>query len=216
MIGKRFHFLLLTEYLGESKYRCLCDCGSETIAYVGNLRKGKTKSCGCWKKMTANANHVSHGMSYSDEYKIWQGIRTRCKNQNSRGYQKYGAAGVTICERWDNSFEAFFADMGPRPSKSHSIDRRDNDGNYEPSNCRWATPQEQSNNTSRNVLIEHNGVTMTTSEFAELTGFTRLTVYRWVTRDKLSNAEIAKKLAARQRANGNKRARCSASDTHPT
>lgn len=207
MLGKRFHFLVAVEFLRPDRYRCICDCGNEVVAYTGNLNKGRNKSCGCWKKMTSKAIHTTHGMSYSDEYKIWQGIRTRCKNPNATSFPRYGGSGITICERWDNSFDAFHEDMGPRPSKKHSVDRINNDGNYEPSNCRWATPSEQRSNTTTNVFVEYQGRRMTTAQFAELTGFTKLTVYRWVTRDKLSMEQIEERLVARQKSRLNPRSR---------
>lgn len=200
MLGKRFHFLVAVEFFRPDRYRCICDCGNEVVAYTGNLTKGKTKSCGCWKKMVSSITNKKHGMSNSDEYRIWQGIRMRCLNPNVKNYNRYGGAGITICDRWVNSFENFYADMGGRPSKTHSVDRINNDGNYEPSNCRWATPSEQGNNTTKNVFVEYQGRRMTTAQFAQLTGFTKLTVYRWVTRDKLSMEQIEQRLAARKEA----------------
>jgi hypothetical protein len=215
MTEKRFNQWVVLDRVKRDYYLCRCDCGTEKVVFMGNLRSGKSKSCGCLRDQLSRLHNITHGMSYSDEYKIWHGMRTRCKNPNAIGFANYGAAGIIVCERWDNSFNAFYEDMGPRPSKDHSVDRINNEGNYEPGNCRWATGVEQSNNTSRNVFITHEGKTMTTAEFARLTGFTPLTVYRWVTRDKLTSEQISRKLVARQRANGNKRARCSASDTHP-
>jgi len=199
MTEKRFNQWVVLDRVKRDYYLCRCDCGTEKVVFMGNLRNGKSKSCGCLRDQLAPLHNKTHGMSYSDEYKIWAGIRTRCKNPNSRNYPKYGAAGITICDRWDQSFEAFFSDMGPRPSKSHSIDRKDNSGNYEPGNCRWATQTQQCNNKSDNVLIEYQGQQITTAEFARATGFAKLTVYRWVTRDKLTRAQIEERLIAREK-----------------
>ena len=112
----------------------------------------------------------NHGMTNSDEYGIWSDIKTRCTNKNHRGYKNYGGRGVNVCDRWKNSFENFYSDMGPRPSKCHSIDRIDNSGNYEKSNCKWATSLEQGKNKRNNVKININGVVKTQAEWARESG----------------------------------------------
>lgn len=106
----------------------------------------------------------THGMRHSPEWRIWTGMKQRCLNPKNPRYLQYGGRGVTVCESWANSFEAFFADMGPRPSHQHTLDRRNNAGNYEPGNCRWATPIEQQNNTTRNRIVEIDGEKMTLAE----------------------------------------------------
>jgi hypothetical protein len=102
-------------------------------------------------------------------------MRTRCNNPNQPGWPNYGGRGITVCERWD-SFENFLVDMGQMPGRGYSIDRIDNDGNYEPGNCRWATRAEQSSNTSRNVLVTHNGITKTLTQWSDDLGLNRGTV----------------------------------------
>jgi hypothetical protein len=133
---------------------CKCDCGSEIEVSVPDLKSGNTISCGCWKIEATKRANSTHGMSISvdrgrkatTEYQIWHGMIQRCEHPKNGSYQWYGARGIRVCERWRCSFEAFFSDMGPRPSLDHSIDRIERDGDYEPGNCRWATGKEQFSN----------------------------------------------------------------------
>jgi len=121
----------------------------------------------------AGAYHpsFSHGMSGSPEYKTWTAVIQRCHNSQDKSYKDYGAKGISVCDSWRESFESFLADMGPRPSRKHSIDRYPNqNGNYEPRNCRWATSTEQNRNKRTNHLIASNGVTLCISEWSEKTG----------------------------------------------
>jgi hypothetical protein len=111
-----------------------------------------------------------HGMSRSPEYKAWQGLLDRCCNPNSQRWHRYGARGVTVCNRWRDSFQAFIDDVGPRPSKDHSIDRIDNDGNYEPGNCKWSTKEEQARNKETNFVFEFRGRKMLLTDWAKEAG----------------------------------------------
>jgi hypothetical protein len=127
----------------QALWRCQCSCGNEIVVAAGHLASGHTRSCGCLQR----ENRIKHGQSRSAEYMTWLNMQQRCYNPKTVRYHLYGGLGVTVCQRWRDSFETFLADMGPRPSPQHSIDRYpDPNGNYEPSNCRWATAKEQAAN----------------------------------------------------------------------
>lgn len=126
----------------DSYWLCQCSCGTTRSVVRQYLQDGTSQSCGCLRAELL----TSHGMYKSPEYTAWYSLIQRCTNQNNPRYPSYGGRGIEVCERWQNSFIDFYDDMGPRPSKNHSIDRINNDGNYEPSNCRWTTRKVQQNN----------------------------------------------------------------------
>ena len=129
-----------------------------------NLRSGWSKSCGCLKASRGGTN-ANHGMHKTSTYNVWNGMKARCLNPKNPKYHRYGGRGIKVCDRW-LAFENFFADMGEKP-QGKSLDRHpNNDGDYEPGNCRWATIAEQNNNTSVNHLLEYNGEVKTVSEWA--------------------------------------------------
>ena len=131
---------------------CRCECGKEKIIKGSSLLSRQNPSCGCLigKSNIKNKQNIN---GILPEYGIWKNIKSRCYNPSVKGYKNYGARGIKVCDRWINSFDNFMDDMGARPSLKHSIDRIDNDGNYEPNNCRWATNTEQANNRRTNVLL---------------------------------------------------------------
>jgi hypothetical protein len=159
--GQRFGFLAVLRS-GERQsqasgawWLCRCDCGIEKNLSGHDLVQGKIRSCGCqhWKLIGAALR--THGMKGTRTYRIWQAMLNRCRNEKTINFKDYGGRGIVVCDRW-KAFEQFFADMGEVPT-GHSIDRIDNDGNYEPGNCRWASREEQSRNQRSNVLIEFAG-----------------------------------------------------------
>lgn len=162
------------EQNGKNRYyaTCECECGTIKDIRVDSLGKEykKTQSCGCYLRENHGKGNLRHGMIHTPTYKSWWSMKNRCFNKNAKGYQKYGAKGITVCDRWKDSFENFLEDMGERPSLKYSIDRIDVNGNYEPSNCRWATQKEQQNNRGNNIRLYHNGEEHTITEWASILG----------------------------------------------
>lgn len=158
---------------------CQCECGKIVEAGNQGLAYGDRKSCGCMRRENAVAMGKSkrkHGMKGSREYSIWNGIKDRTLNENGQYWDRYGGRGIKVCQRWTESFDAFYADMGPSPGIGYSIDRINNDGDYEPSNCRWATRKEQCRNRRNNAMITIDGVTKPKVEWVELSGISPNTI----------------------------------------
>lgn len=166
LTGTRFGYAVVIGHGAKGGWGCRCDCGRIFYKARAELKAHPLASCGCKTKevLSLRNRNRTHGMSRTPEFKTWNQMISRCTNPHPSHYLYYGR--VSVCERWRNSFENFLKDMGPRPSPKHSIDRIDGGGNYEPSNCRWATRREQAQNTNRNVYIEHNGQRKCVSEWA--------------------------------------------------
>ena len=173
VIAREVESRLLPSGKFHRRVECECDCGAAGEYALYRVRSGSTKSCGCLaREMAAErfGGRVTHGFTGTARYAVWMGMKARCYNPKSSAYENYGGRGIGICDRWLKSFPAFLEDMGERPSSDHSIDRIDNDGDYEPGNCRWATRTEQSRNMRSNVMVEHDGETLCLAEWAERYG----------------------------------------------
>lgn len=169
MAGLRFERLVVlsragSDKNGNAKWLCRCDCGTEKVILGQSLRSGATRSCACLSSEVASATSITHGLSHTKLYKAWFGMLQRCENPSILHWRRYGGRGIKVCERW-HDFPNFINDMGERPTGC-SIERIDNDGNYEPGNCRWATKIEQQNNMSTNRIIQLDGERMTLSQAA--------------------------------------------------
>lgn len=155
-------------------WHCLCDCGTGRAIAEESLLRGKSKSCGCGQREAvakAGLASATHGMSKSaPEYYIWGSMKQRCLNPNVRNWADYGGRGITVCDRWIESFEAFYADMGPRPTPLHSIDRIDNDDGYHPKNCEWSDLDHQVRNRRSNIVVTLDGVEMVLTDAARISG----------------------------------------------
>lgn len=165
---------------GKTLQRCVeceCECGEVGVYRLYTLRNGNTRSCGCLSAETRHTSSVTHGGSDTPEYHVWSGLRGRCTNPKDAAWRNYGGRGISVCDRWLESFPSFLEDMGRRPSSSHSIDRIDVNGDYAPDNCRWATSREQMRNTRVNHLVEHAGETKCIAEWAEQYGISSSCLY---------------------------------------
>jgi hypothetical protein len=151
------------------EWSCTCDCGNRIITTTKKLNSGNTKSCGCYQKHRVKELNTTHGMKGTRQYTIWQGMKDRCFNTKNVHYDRYGGRGITVCQEW-HSFEKFWEDMKDGYKDHLTIDRIDNDGIYEPRNCRWSTTEEQSCNTSQNHMETVDGYTDTISRLARKYG----------------------------------------------
>jgi len=178
LIGQRFGRLTVVECNGINKnhkiiWKCLCDCGNETIVIGAQMANGKTKSCGCLfrEKIT------KHGLTGTKIYTAWNSMMSRCYHSKNKYYREYGARGISVCNKWHDAkaFHDWAVSNGYKDGLT--IDRIHNDGNYEPSNCRWATIKEQSNNRRTNRLITINGITRNMTEWAKVAGIKVVTLH---------------------------------------
>ncbi len=170
LTGQRFGRLIVVEYAGIGKFRrakwlCQCDCGN---THITTIQKERTRSCGC----LLCESKTTHGQTDSPEYSSWRHMLERCLNPNHHAYVRYGGRGITVCDRWRASFEAFYEDMGTRPSLAYSIERIKNEEGYYPDNCKWGTPEEQARNRKGNRILHHDGQSRCLTVWAKLAGIT--------------------------------------------
>lgn len=186
LTGQRFGRLTVVKQ-GENRGKnvtwiCQCDCGRKTEVATNKLRNGNTLSCGCHREEI----RTKHGLWGTRLYTIWGNMVQRCTNSNNNNYSKYGGRGISICDDWRNDFQSFYNwAIANGYSDDLQIDRINNDGNYEPSNCRWVTAINNLNNTSRNVKITFKGETHTMSEWARITGINEKTIRNRIISGKL-------------------------------
>ena len=176
----------------DTRWDCVCECGEERVVARGNLVSGRSKSCGCYNR----DNHTKHGQYKGESHGVkpygafisWKDILHRCFNPKLKRYDDYGGRGITVCDRWAKSYDAFLEDMGPRPI-GKSIDRIDNNGDYEPGNCRWATRKQQNRNKRNNIYVQLGELNMIRADWIRLLG---ITVSKWEYRAKIgmSSKEI--------------------------
>ena len=171
--GKQFGYWTVVRFShrnkrGELYWNCKCRCGTERAVKAPSLRSGRSTSCGCYHLEAV----TTHGMTESRTFVSWHTMLQRSQNPNSRDYHSYGGRGIKVCKRWQASFENFLADMGERPD-GKTLDRKDVNGDYEPDNCRWATPSEQQRNRRDSRLFTFDGKTLSIAGWADLTGTPR-------------------------------------------
>ena len=175
LTGQRYGRLLVlseAERIGTKRYwLCKCDCGKTTTVQHGNIRDGQVTSCGCLRSELSSSRNGTHHMANSPEYQAWYHMKQRCRD-TAKDKPAYYDRGIMVCERWSgpHGFTNFLADMGKKPSLKYSIDRIDNNANYSPENCRWATPTEQNRNKRNNHFVEFRGERVTLGELAERYG----------------------------------------------
>jgi hypothetical protein len=182
-VGDEFDRLVILAFAdrspsGKLRWLCRCTCGAEVIVIGNCLQSRNTRSCGCLAKEKRTTHGLlRRGEKRPPEYGAWADMIQRCQNENLKSYADYGARGIRVCDRWRTSFVDFLADVGPKPSKKHSLDRINNDGHYEPGNVRWATRIEQESNKRNNHLIIYNGRTQTITQWGREFGIPTVTIY---------------------------------------
>lgn len=172
LTDKTFGRLSVKGYIGKKKdhgyWLCQCICGVTKEVRGAHLVAGRTMSCGCYQAEASKEYHTEHNMSHTPEHNAWSAMQSRCYNPNNIRYNRYGGRGIKVDPRW-HTFEQFYADMGPRPSEQHSVDRKNNDEDYSPENCHWATNEQQAYNKSNTKRFELNGKLVTIADLAKLT-----------------------------------------------
>lgn len=178
-IGERFGRLVVIERAqnvggGDSRFLCKCDCGNTNVILGYSLRRGATFSCGCYQRERVRQASTKHGLRGSPEFQAWIAMNHRCKNPKCKSFVNYGGRGIAVCDRWQN-LQNFLDDMGPRPTPRHTLERKDNNANYGPENCVWATMKDQQNNRRNNRIVNFNGEALTLAQACERSGVNQAT-----------------------------------------
>ncbi len=198
LMGKAFGKLVVVSKVkmpdNKTRWLCKCECGKEKIIRTASLLMGDTKSCGCLRDYVTKHKNLSHGLSGTKEYIIWGGIVARCYDEKNQAYPSYGGRGILMSDEWRNSFQAFFNDMGKRPSIKHSIERIENDKGYFNGNCKWATKKEQARNRRTSKIVEINGQLKTVAEWCEIYNIKTQSVYSRIMRGASYAEAITKSL----------------------
>ena len=191
LVGQVFGKLVVQSVAGYTRpacgkaewyYACQCECGGSKIVPAQSLRKGEAKSCGCLV-----VGRKTHGMSFTRTYTSWNSMHQRCSNTKHKSYADYGGRGISVCDQWA-TFEGFYADMGDRPAKT-TLERKNSNGNYEPSNCIWASPDVQNNNRRNSLRVIYKGESMGFLQAATLSGIKRSSA-KWELRKGVPLEEI--------------------------
>lgn len=181
--GNRYNRLTLISPIGVSNkwgakiWSAICDCGKSITAIPNEIKNGHVKSCGCLNIETCHKRFFTHGMRHSDEYRTWCKIKERCFNVKDKNYKNYGGRGITMCSEWENSFEQFYKDMGAKP-KGLTIERKNNEGNYEAGNCIWADYFAQAKNRRSSVFVNIIGVKTNVGDAAKILKIHQGSIYR--------------------------------------
>lgn len=189
LTGQQYGYWFVIGFAGPAGrnvpfWLCRCACGKLRCVVQQLLTSGRSKSCGCQRYKLASHSLTTHGLTNTPHYFIYKGIIARCYDPSVRGYKFYGAKGITVCDRWRfgeddlSGLECFYQDLGERPTPTHSIDRKNNRGNYEPDNCHWATRREQALNRSDNHLVTFQNQTLSVTEWGEILPISRATIYQ--------------------------------------
>jgi len=188
LLGKKFGRLtvigkeLEKDKWGGTQWRVLCDCGKEKLMRGNSFISGGNVSCGCYAAEQLSKRATTHGMTKTKEHGAWLSMLDRCRNERHKSYKNYGGRGIMVCERWKESFENFYIDMGKAPNGT-SIERKNNNGNYCKENCLWATSEEQMHNTRYNNVLTFNGISMDITQWSKAIKMNRSTLYNRIYRN---------------------------------
>ena len=191
--GKKFNKLTAISFdsvsnSGNHKWLFSCECGNKKVILKSHAKSGHTKSCGCYNSDLTIKRNTKHNnckrIGRSKAYSTWSSIKKRCYNFNQSNYERYGARGIKVCDKWVESFENFLEDMGEPPTAEHSIDRINNNGDYEPSNCKWSSVEEQANNKRNSIIITFNNKKQTLAQWCRELNLNYKSTYKKVRNNK--------------------------------